>query len=246
MSIETIRIFVGFDQREAIAYHAFCQSVIEKASQPVEFIPLARNLLDDFDGQQDGTNAFIFSRYLIPYLCNFQGWALFFDGDMICTGDVANLWNDRERLYDKAVSVVKHDYVTKSRRKYIGSNIENDNVDYPRKNWSSVMLWNCSHYANRQLTPEAVANKGAVFLHRFQWLDDKYIGELMPTWNHLVGENPPGPANLYHQTLGVPFIKHYADDFASWHAHRTLVNMLECAGEDPVDLVLRSTQRAGN
>jgi hypothetical protein len=141
--------------------------------------------------------------------------------------------------------VVKHDYKTKSRRKYIGSSIENDNVDYPRKNQSSVMLWNCSHYANRQLTPEVVESKGATFMHRFQWLEDKYIGDLMPTWNHLVGEDPPGPANLYHYTLGEPSIKHYADDFASWHFHRTILNTLESAGEDPVGIISRAKERVG-
>ena len=244
--MESVRCFIGFDQREAAAYHVCCQSIIEKASCPVSFHPLAKNMLNGFNGQRDGTNAFIYSRYLVPYLCNFTGWALFIDGDMTVHGDIANLWDERANyVFDTAVAVVKHDYKTKHRRKYRGTKLENDNVDYPRKNWSSVMLWNCGHYANRRLDPEYVAAAGGEHLHRFKWLDDKQIGELQPTWNHLVDELSPGPANLYHYTLGVSGIKHYADTFASWNWHKALVNSLECAGEDSVAMVKRAQERVG-
>ena len=244
--MDTVRIFVGFDQREAAAYHVFCQSVIAKATCPVSFHPIARNMLNGLNSQQDGTNAFTYSRYLVPYLCGFEGWALFVDGDMVVTEDIASLWAERARFqFNTAVAVVKHDYKTQHPVKYIGTKLENRNIDYPRKNWSSVMLWNCGHYANRLLLPDYVSTAGGEALHRFQWLKDSQIGELMPTWNHLVGEYPPGPANLYHYTLGVSGLKHYADSNASWNWHRSLIQSLECGGEDALAMVNRSQERVG-
>ena len=245
MDASVIPIFVGFDAREAVAYHTFCQSVLEHASRPVAFIPLHRPMLDDFDGQRDGTNAFIFSRYLVPMLCNYKGWALFFDGDMVCREDIARLWAYSEEYIDKAVCVVQHDYRTKHRRKYVGSSIESANVDYPRKNWSSVVLWNCAHFANRWLDRGTVAGAVPADLHRFSWLRDDQIGALPADWNHLVGEDPPGPAHVYHHTLGVPGLKHYADDPASWHWHSALLRSLNCCGEDPVRMVTRAQERIG-
>ena len=218
--MEVIRLFVGFDPREAAAYHVFCQSVIERATRPVAFYPLHRSMLNDFDGQRDGTNAFIFSRYLVPYLCGYTGQAIFMDGDMACLEDIASLWDMRNTQYfNKAVSVVKHDYKTKFNRKYIGTPIENDNIDYPRKNWSSVMLWNCGHYANQILTPEYVSEASGHLLHRFSWLRDEQIGDLPPQWNRLACEQASTDAKLIHYTLGVPGIPHYADCDGAEHWH---------------------------
>ena len=106
-----ITVYVGYDPREAAVYHVFCQSVIEHASGPVSFVPLHQDLLN-IDGQQDGSNAFIYSRYLVPHLNNHEGWAMFFDGDMIVTDDIYKLYNLRDERY--AVQVVKHDYKTGS------------------------------------------------------------------------------------------------------------------------------------
>lgn len=214
-----LNVYVGYDPREAAVYHTFCQSVIERASEPVRFIPLHEPMLN-FDGQQDGTNAFIYSRYLIPYLQSFAGPALFVDGDMVVTTDIAELF----ALFDKryAVQVVKHDYKTRHKRKYRGTALESDNVDYPRKNWSSVMLWNCSHISNVVLSRNLVANAGGAFLHRFQWLNDDEIGELPAKWNHLVGEYEHKPASLYHYTLGAPGFDYYerCDAADEWHEAR--------------------------
>ena len=201
-------IYVGYDPREACVYHTFCQSVIENAKEPVSFIPLHQQHLDGFDGQQDGTNGFIFSRYLVPYLNGFYGAAIFCDGDMIVNTDINELIDLMDPMY--AVQVVKHDYKTKYPRKYIGSPIENDNVDYPRKNWSSVMIFNCGHPSNSILTPEFVAEAGGSFLHRFEWLNDTEIGELPLEWNWLEGEYPHNPdAKLIHHTLGSPGFSYY-------------------------------------
>ncbi|MGH7745109.1 MAG: glycosyltransferase [Candidatus Dormibacteria bacterium] len=240
-----VRLFVGYDKREALAYHVFCQSVLEKASVPVAFYPVHRGILSS-DYQRDGTNAFTFSRYLVPLLCDLRGWALFADGDMVCQRDIAELWDLKdENIFNKAVSVVKHDYKTQHRRKYIGSLMESQNKDYPRKNWSSVMLWNCSHAANAVLTEEYVSTSEPRDLHRFSWLKDEQIGELPRWWNHLVGEDPPGEAALYHFTLGVPGIKHYADDYASWNWHSAYIRALACAGEYPLEMTARSANRVG-
>jgi lipopolysaccharide biosynthesis glycosyltransferase len=227
-----VPIFCGFDPREAAGFHTFCQSVIERSSVPVSFIPLHGPLLN-FDGQRDGTNAFIYSRFLVPYLQHFNGWAIFLDAsDMVCVDDIVKLWNLREQYqFNKAVAVVKHDYKTKHERKYIGTPMEADNLDYPGKNRSSLILWNCSHYANRRLTPELVTESPGSFLHRFQWLGDDQIGELPPEWNCLSGEQDTAGASLLHFTLGSPGFKHYANSDGSLHWHRARKNALNMIGE---------------
>ena len=171
MTIQPINIVVGFDQREAVAYHVFCQSVLSKASRPVRFIPLAHNALKFYtETHTDGSNKFIYSRFLTPYLQNFEGPALFADGDMVCRTDIAELM----ALFDptKAVQVVQHDYQTKANIKYLG----NRNQNYPRKNWSSLILWNCAHPRNKVLTPEFIEENSGADLHRFGWLPDSLIG----------------------------------------------------------------------
>lgn len=215
-----IRLFVGYDEREAAAYHVFCQSVIEHASQPVEFIPLAKGMLGGFDGQRDGTNAFIYSRFLVPALCDFSGWALFADGDMRACADLAELWDMRN--WKTAVHVVKHDYQTKHPIKYLGQK----NEDYPRKNWSSLILWNCGHPANRLLTLDRVSRETGKYLHRFSWLPDDLIGTLPPEWNHLVLEYPEREAKLLHHTIGCPGFSEYAHSDPEWH--QTRARMLRC------------------
>jgi lipopolysaccharide biosynthesis glycosyltransferase len=206
-----IRLFAGFDEREEVGYHAFCSSVIERSTVPVSFTPLSLNTVQKVygAGHRDGSNGFIYLRFLIPYLQQFEGWAIFVDGaDMICNADIAELWAMRDPF--KAVQVVKHDYKTKHPRKYVGTAMESGNADYPRKQWSSVMLINCSHYAWRSLTPERVAGLPGSYLHRFEFIEDGRIGELPREWNHLVGEDEPNPdAKLIHYTLGVPAFPHY-------------------------------------
>lgn len=232
-------IYVGYDPREACVYHTFCQSVIEHSSEPVSFTPLHQPMLHGFDGQQDGTNAFIFSRYLVPFLQRFEGAALFVDGDMIVNADIVELLE----LFDPdyAVQVVKHDYSTKQPRKYVGTPLANDNIDYPRKNWSSVTLWNCSHPANKILLPEFVADAGGAFLHRFQWLADSDIGELPAEWNWLEYEYlPNNDAKLIHHTLGSPAFEYYAGSPSSKDFNRYLLNALHMEGERPAEIVRRA------
>ena len=220
-----IPIYCGFDPREAVAYHVWTQSVIERSSEPVAFIPLHAPLLQNFDGQRDGTNAFIYSRFLVPYLSGYEGFALFVDGDMVVLDDIAKLWAMGDASY--ALQVVKHSYTTKHPRKYIGTKMESDNLDYPGKNRSSVMLWNCGHPKNRRLTRELVGEAGGQFLHRFSWLSDEDIGELPQEWNALVGEQDASLASLLHFTLGIPAIDHYAHCDGAEHWHRAKRNALK-------------------
>jgi hypothetical protein len=236
-----IRLFAGFDPREAIAFHAFTNSVLQHATVPVAITALTEAALGD--QQRDGSNAFTYARFLVPSLCDFDGWAIFADGDMIVDRDLEELWGCRTEGY--AVQVVKHEYRTKHSVKYRGSTLQCPNTSYPRKNWSSVILWNCGHPSNRVLTKDYVSGMTGAHLHRFQWLKDEEIGSLFPTWNHLVDEDPPGEAALRHYTLGVPGIKYYADTYASWRWHSALLKALECAGEDPVSVVKRAQDRIG-
>ena len=105
--IDFIRLVVGFDQREAIAYHVFVQSVIQKSSNPISFYPLSNNSLSFYNEiHTDRSNAFTYSRFLTPYLMNYQGWAIYLDGDMVCQEDISLLWSLRDS--SKAVQVVKH------------------------------------------------------------------------------------------------------------------------------------------
>lgn len=228
---ETLDIYAGYDPREAAGYHVFVQSVLDKATTPVAFHPLHKPMLDGFDGQRDGTNAFTHSRFLVPYLQGYQGWAVFADGsDMVATDDVAGLLDCRNGDY--AAMVVKHDYKTKHCRKYIGTKMEAGNESYPRKNWSSLILWNCGHPTNRVLTPEFVAQSPGSLLHRFGWLKDDQIGELPPEWNVLVGEQDISGASLLHFTLGIPAMKYYQHSHGSEHWHRAYRNATFCVGED--------------
>lgn len=192
-------IYVGYDEREAIAYHVFCNSIIRRASRPVSFCPLSGQ-------QKDGSNSFTYARFLVPSLQGYKGWALFADGDMLCNIDIAELFDQADD--SKAVMVVKHDYKTKFPRKYLG----NKNEDYPRKNWSSVILWNCGHEANQVLTSDYVRQASGSHLHRFQWLPDHLIGEIKPAYNWLVSEYSYNPsAKILHYTVGTPCFQEYAD-----------------------------------
>jgi lipopolysaccharide biosynthesis glycosyltransferase len=215
-----IPIFIGYDPREAVAYHTCVNSIIRHASRPVAIVPIALNLFQDYqETHTDGSNHFIYTRFLVPHLMGFTGWAIFIDGDMIVRDDIIKLWNLRE--VDKDVMVVKHDYQTCMPVKYLGSKNEN----YPRKNWSSVILWNCNSFPNRQLTPDFVQKSTGPFLHRFSWLDDSRIGQLPPEWNWLPDEYGVNTdAKLLHYTLGTPCFQEFANtpQGNEWHRERIL------------------------
>ena len=220
--MKPIPIFVGYDPREAVAYHVCANSIIRHASCPVAIIPLALNLFKDYtETHTDGSNQFIYSRFLVPHLMDYTGHAIFIDGDMIVRSDIAELWQWRHKRYD--VQVVKHNYETCMAEKYLGSKNEN----YPRKNWSSVIIWNCESTANKQLTPEFVQRSTGAELHRFTWIRDEQIGDLPAEWNWLPDEYGPNlNADLLHYTLGAPCFHDFATTPMAdeWHRERMLAD----------------------
>ncbi len=212
---EPLHIFVGYDPREAIAFHTCVNSLIRHSSKPLTIHPLAlANLKGYTEGHKDGSNDFIYSRFLVPYLMGWRRRALYIDGDMVVTDDISKLF-DLGGSYT-AVDVVKHDYKTKKTVKYFDAK----NEDYPRKNWSSVILWNCWNYAHRKLTPDFVAEQQGSYLHRFEWLKDEQIGDLPKEWNWLdeYGDNPE--AKLIHWTCGIPPLMVDAPMSEAWHLER--------------------------
>jgi lipopolysaccharide biosynthesis glycosyltransferase len=217
-----IPIFVGYDPREAVAYHTSVNSIIRHASQPVAIVPVALNLFQDYkETHGDNSNHFVYTRFLVPHLMSYNGWAIFIDGDMILRDDIIKLWNLQEG--NKDVMVVKHDYKTRMTKKYLGAK----NEDYPRKNWSSVILWNCGSWPNRKLTPEFVQSQPGSYLHRFSWIDDERIGELPIEWNWLPDEFGPNPdAKLLHYTLGTPCFHEFATtpQGDEWHREHMLAD----------------------
>lgn len=201
-----LRVFIGFDRRETVAYHALCQSIIEHASEPVAITPLH---LDHLDGvlvrERDPLQStdFAFSRFLVPSLSGFEGWSLFMDCDMVMLEDVAGLFALRDDRF--AVQVVKHDHQPRESVKFLGQK----QTRYEKKNWSSVMLFNNARCT--ALTPEYVNRASGLELHQFKWLgDDALIGELPARWNFLVGyDEPAADIALLHYTTGGPYFREY-------------------------------------
>ena len=220
---DIIDLAVGFDQREAVAYHTFVQSVIENASIPVRFMPLDIKSLKTYnETHTDGSNDFIYSRFLVPHLMNFKGWAIYADGDMICVEDIKKLWDLKDEKY--AVQVVQHNYKTKVTKKYWG----NKNENYPRKNWSSVVIWNCGHDKHKILSPNFIQNQTGSFLHRFHWLNDDEIGSIDNKWNWLAMEyEEKKEVNLIHYTIGTPCFREYSNKSFSSYWNKSFSNLLD-------------------
>ena len=203
-------VFVGYDPVESAAWHTLVASLYERSSIPLSFVPVnTRNLKKIFHRERDKkqSNEFSFTRFLVPYLMEYEGLALYMDCDMLIRCDIAKLITSIECNPGKAVYVVKHDYKPKDTEKYLGTK----QYAYPRKNWSSFVLWDCSHASNKNITPEYVNKASGMELHRFTWLNDDEIGALDPRWNWLVGEYSNAPADVFnlHWTLGGPYFKEY-------------------------------------
>jgi lipopolysaccharide biosynthesis glycosyltransferase len=216
-----IRVFIGYDEREAVAANVFASSIQRRSSVPVAITSIVLEQLSVFTRKPDPlqSTAFSFSRFLTPYLCNYEGWALFADCDMLMLDDIASLWELRDERY--AVQVVKHEHAPTETTKFLGA----VQTKYEKKNWSSLMLMNCGKC--KALTPEYVNTASGLELHQFKWLgDDGLIGALPAQWNHLVGYDdyrPDAPnASLLHYTTGGPWFREYEDtDFAAeWFKER--------------------------
>jgi hypothetical protein len=211
-----LRIFIGYDPVESVAWHTHAHSILERSSLPVALVPVnVANLRGIYRRERDPkqSNEFSFTRFLVPHLSGFAGLAVYCDCDQLIRTDVAELFAIAEAAPEKAVHVVQHDYVPRDEIKYLNT----VQYRYPRKNWSSVVVWNCAHPANLRLTPDYVNNASPMELHRFLWLEDHQIGALDVRWNWLVGEydEPPADVNLVHWTNGGPyFTEHRQADFA--------------------------------
>lgn len=221
MSSKLLKIFVGFDQVESVAWHTMAHSILARSSQPVAIIPVnLANLKGLYIRSRDPkqSNDFSFSRFLVPYLSDYEGYAAFFDCDMMLQSDINEMFEVAKQDPGKAVYVVKHDYEPKDVVKYLG----NIQYKYPKKNWSSVVLWDCAHPSNKAVTPDFVNTASPAELHRFSWLKEEEIGELDIRWNWLVGEysDPPKDVKNVHWTVGGPYFEEYknADFSAEWFA----------------------------
>jgi len=205
-----IKVFIGYDPRETVAYNVLCHSINVRASEPVSITPLKLDQLHGLmwrDRHNLQSSDFSFSRFLVPHLAEHQGWALFMDCDMLVLDDLANLWSLRDDKY--AVQVVKHDHNPSEETKFLNE----PQTKYEKKNWSSVMLLNCAKCS--ALTPDYVNTASGLELHRFHWLEgEELIGEIPHRWNHLVDYDPELPqseiSNL-HYTTGGPYFDDFAD-----------------------------------
>ena len=222
-----IRVFIGFDTVETVSYHVLSHSIQARCSEPVSITPLMLTQLSSLMTRERHnlqSTEFSFSRFLVPHLCDYQGWALFMDCDMLVLDDMADLWKLRDDNF--AVQVVKHDHVPKETTKFLGQ----PQSKYEKKNWSSVMLFN--NEKCKALTPDFVNTATGLELHRYQWLDgDHLIGDIPHRWNHLVGYDetvPVGEVSNLHYTIGGPYFDDYKDtDYAAeWFAEKAA--MLRC------------------
>lgn len=218
-----IRVFIGYDENETVAYHVLAHSILRHASQPVAITPLAKKHMASFyERARSGIEStdFSFTRFLVPYLSGYDGWSIFMDCDMLMTTDISELWSLRDEGF--SVMCVQHDYVARDDVKFLGA----VQTRYEKKNWSSVMMFNNARCT--ALTPEVVSTETGLFLHQFKWLPgDGLIGELPNTWNYLVGEmSMPGVPKLIHYTLGGPYFSSYEQcEFADlWFAEHCLMN----------------------
>ena len=229
MHSDVIKVFIGYDPVESVAWHTMAASIYRQSSRPVAIVPVnLANLKGIFNRPRDPkqSNEFSFSRFLVPYLCNYKGQGIFFDCDQLLRTDIAELFSVMEEQPGKAVYVVKHTYEPRNDVKYLNT----VQYKYPRKNWSSVVLWNCEHLKNRVITPSFINTAEGLVLHRFGWLEDDDIGELDIRWNWLVGEyeDPPKDVKNVHWTVGGPYFNEFRDvDFSQeWLDEKEL--MLFC------------------
>lgn len=231
-----LQVFIGYDANEPIAHHVCAESIIRNTSVPVAITPLTLKSLNFTEPHSKPgyppSNAFIFSRFLVPYLTGFHGLAIWLDGDMVVHTDLADMV--KLHKFGHAVSVVKHDYKPRRISKYLNQ----PNEAYPRKNWSSVMIWDCGHYSNRVLTKEFVQQKDGEYLHRLGWLQDFEIGELPKEYNYLVEEdnqsNDVAP-KILHWTNGTPCFEGFSDSEFSgawWGTYQQAIYPLKGHGRE--------------
>ena len=229
-----LQVYIGYDPEEAVAYHTLAHSILRRSSIPVSIAPLMRSQLGSLYTRTRGpteSTEFSLTRFLVPALSRYQGWSLFMDCDMLCRADIAELASIAKHAGDKAVLVCKHNYTPGPTRKFLNK----VQTVYPRKNWSSVMLFNNARCT--ALSADYVNAATGLDLQRFVWLDDALIGDLPLEWNWLVGEYKHNPAaKLVHFTIGGPYFDEYRGcDYADeWFEERRRVNFAAKSADPPV------------
>jgi len=212
-----LKVFVGYDTREDISFQV-CEHSILRHNIGIDTVEIKPLVQDDLrkrnlywrDVDKLGSTEFTFTRFLIPALMNYRGWALFCDSDIVFLENVSNLF---QLVNDKyAVMCVKHDHNPQVGLKMDGR----QQLQYPRKNWSSLVLWNCGHPSNQNLTVDVINDEDTTgkYLHRFAWLEDEEIGSIPHEWNWLVGwykEPKDGKPKALHYTEGGPWFKNYRE-----------------------------------
>ena len=172
-----IPIFIGYDYRERVGTNILIDSLYQNSTLPLSITPLVTSQLEKqkiFYRKRDPKQSteFSFTRFLVPYLMNYEGWAIFMDCDMLCRGDIKDLWNLRDENF--SFMCVKHNHKSTKHKKFQGE----IQTNYPRKNWSSMMLFNCKKC--QKLDINYVNNASGLDLHRFNWLKDdnqKVLGQ---------------------------------------------------------------------
>ena len=213
MNIKNPTFFIGYDSKEDIAYRVCKQSLLKKSSIKINVLALKLHELvvrNYYNRSIDplASTEFTYSRFLVPSLMNFKGWAVFCDCDFLFLDDVAKLFEGLSN--DKAVYCVQHDYKPKERHKMDGQ----QQTIYPRKNWSSFIVFNCNHPSNKKLNIEVVNKEPGSYLHQFKWLKDGEIGSLDERWNWLEGwTSQHNKLNPYavHYTRGGPWFDEWKD-----------------------------------
>ena len=218
-----LNVYIGYDPRESVAYHVLAHSILRRSSIPVSIAPVMKSQLRGLYTRERGpteSTEFSLSRFLVPALSEFRGWSVFMDCDMLCRTDIAQLTAEIDAQSGKSVLVCKHDYKPNPRNKFLNQ----VQTIYPRKNWSSVMIFNNSRC--KALSAAYVNSAAGLDLHRFTWTEDTQIGSLPLEWNWLVEEYNHNPqARIVHYTRGGPWFDEFRDcDFADeWREELKLV-----------------------
>jgi len=200
-----MKVFVGYDSQQHEAYKV-CKYSILKHCKTAEITSLDQQILRKQglywrDADPLASTEFTYTRFLVPQLCNYSGWALYMDSDFLWLSSVEEVFNLKDLKY--AVQVVKHEHKPKTTKK-MNNKLQ---AEYPRKNWSSLVLWNCGHAKNK-LTAQQVNQWSAAMLHQFKWLPDQAIGQLPEQYNYLVGYSTTEPKAV-HYTDGGPWFEEY-------------------------------------
>lgn len=210
----THRVYIGWDSREPEAAEVCAHSILKHSSIPVDIVFLKQQELRDqgvYTRAVDtkASTEFSLTRFLVPHLNNYQGWAVFVDCDFLFVDDIAKLFDLANT--DCAVQVVQHDYRPNHKVKMDGK----QQHQYPRKNWSSMILWNCAHQVNAKVTSEYVNRATPSQLHQFGWIPQvktEWLGSLPVAWNWLVNwyhEPQDGRPSAIHYTEGGPWFPEY-------------------------------------